>query len=349
MGKASGWFFRHEMSDLFRSRGKNHGCEKICVEGLGSRLGPSLPGGELLAAEAGQVVGLGAVLAVAHQELSSVFADEAVVLVEILYLHLHLEVSLLLLLHQALFTLVRLTHHGFVLVPLLLPAVLVLVDLGLSFMGLGLQLQPEEPTAVLAPAETTLFLIPERVQLVVKRYLHAGRDVYFRKYADPGLASHVRPLLRLAVGGAAVINETRVIGLLAGVYHQPSVESEHVEIGRVILVGFPQPLPTHGGVQNLANVLHHEIPRRNLVAGLETPPPGARVEGRGAGVLAAHHSLVLAERPHGAGLGVALYVAGPAVTKYILQGYTLVRVYVLKPSHPCSWAPPTLDNKIEKR
>ena len=88
------------------------------------------------------------------------------------------------------------------------------------------------------------------------------------------------------------------------------VESEHVEVLSLCLVGLLQPLVAHPPVEYLPHVLHDKLPLRYVAGCLQPPPACARVEGDGVGILALPHVLVVAEQPHGAGLGVALHVDG---------------------------------------
>ena len=221
-------------------------------------------GGGLATTYAGRVVHLGAALLVAQDQLTPVPTHKALVLVQ-------------------LGLLIR-THAAATRPPLGFRFGL-LGSLGrLRFRRLFL-LQPEEPTALCAAAVAAFLLVPQRVKLVVKRELRASLDVVTGKYPDPRLPRH-NPLLGVAVGVAAVVDEPRRIGLLSGVNHEPVVEREHVKVRPVPLVCLPQSLLAHLHVQDLPDVLNDKVPFLEVLQDLQAPPPRPRLYHLSLGVLA---------------------------------------------------------------
>lgn len=146
--------------------------------------------------------------------------------------------------------------------------------------------------------------------MIVKRQFGASFDVLVSKYADPGLPLHT-PLSCLAVGVAAVIDEAGVVGLLTCIDDETLVQRQHVEVVGVVLVCLLYPLLAHLHVENLADVLDDEIPRRQILLRLQTPPPSSRVERGSLGILTLLHALVLTESADRAVSRVTLDVDGP--------------------------------------
>lgn len=151
----------------------------------------------------------------------------------------------------------------------------------------------DKSTTVFGPTQTLLLLIPETVQLVVKRQLSVCRNILDSEDTDPSLPSN-RPFLCCTVWITAVVDEPSMVRLIAGIDDEVTLESEQIEISDGFFLRFLQSLLAHSLVKDLSDILYDKITLSDIVSTLQSPASCGCVEWVRGGRLLLADALVLA-------------------------------------------------------
>jgi hypothetical protein len=94
----------------------------------------------------------------------------------------------------------------------------------------------------------------------------------YRKYPNTSFTID-GPLLGLAVRIAAVVDETSVVGLQPGVYHQIPFQCQEVETGQAAFLSCFKSFLHHRHVEDFTDIFYYKISTFQIHLALQAPPP----------------------------------------------------------------------------